>query len=122
MKLAGSSVLGPSTSTTCSSRAPRYQPRPAPLDAGRVLEAKVSWLAAQLTTLDADVIGLQELWHRDAMVAVLQAAGLTDSYDLLAEPIGYLNRRRCPGSAACCCTAPRWVDRFPDGVHRNLRP
>ena len=49
-------------------------------------DAKVTWLAARLTALDADVVGLQELWHRDAMVAVLRAAGLSDTYDLLADP------------------------------------
>ena len=81
-------------------------------------DAKVTWLAARLTTLNADVVGLQELWHRDAMVAVLQAAGLSDTYDLLAEP--------ATGDRIVCAAlvrrgllrgTPRWVDRFPDGVH-----
>jgi endonuclease/exonuclease/phosphatase family metal-dependent hydrolase len=80
-------------------------------------EAKITWLAAQLTTLDADVVGLQELWHRDAMLAVLQAGGLSDTYDLLAEP--------ATGARIVCAAlvrrgllhgTPRWVDRFPDGV------
>ena len=81
-------------------------------------DAKVSWLATRLTTLDADVVGLQELWHRDAMVAVLRAAGLSDTYDLLADPAN--------GDRIVCAAlvrrgllhgTPRWVDRFPDGVH-----
>ena len=80
-------------------------------------EAKIAWLAAQLSTLDADVVGLQELWHRDALVAVLQAAGLTDTYDVLADPAN--------GDRIVCAAlvrrgllhgTPRWVDRFPDGV------
>ena len=82
-------------------------------------DAKVTWLAARLTALDADVIGLQELWHREALAAVLQAAGLTDRYDLLAEPAN--------GDRIVCAAlvrrgllhgTPRWVDRFPDGVVR----
>jgi len=80
-------------------------------------DRKVSWLAGQLTILDADVVGLQELWHRDAMVAVLQAGGLADDYDLIAD--------RATGDRIVCAAlvrkgllrgTPRWVDRFPDGV------
>lgn len=80
-------------------------------------EAKVSWLGTQLTTLDADIIGLQELWHRDALLAVLEAAGLTDTYDVLADP--------ATGDRIVCAAlvrrgllrgTPRWLDRFPDGV------
>lgn len=81
-------------------------------------DRKVAWLAGQLTALDADVVGLQELWHRDAMVAVLQAGGLTDRYDLIAD--------KATGARIVCGAlvrtgllrgTPRWVDRFPDGVH-----
>lgn len=79
--------------------------------------AKTTWLARQLTTLDADIIGLQELWHRDALVAVLEVAGLTDTYDVLADP--------ATGDRIVCAAlvrrgllqgTPRWLDRFPDGV------
>lgn len=81
-------------------------------------DRKITWLAAQLMALNADIVGLQELWHRDAMAAVLRAGRLTDSYDLLAEPAN--------GDRIVCAAlvrkgllhgAPRWVDRFPDGVH-----
>lgn len=80
-------------------------------------ERKVAWLAGQLTALDADVVGLQELWHADAMAAVLQAGGLTDRYDLIAD--------KATGARIVCGALvrtgllhgePRWVDRFPDGV------
>jgi len=37
---------------------------------------KMAWIGAQLTALDADIVGLQELWHADAMAQVLAAAGL----------------------------------------------
>lgn len=78
---------------------------------------KAAWLGAQLAGLNADVVGLEELWHRDAMVAVLAAGGLTDAYDLIAD--------RATGVRIVCGAlvrkgllhgTPRWVDRFPDAV------
>lgn len=78
-------------------------------------DAKVRWTARVLSELDADVVGLQELWHADAMVAVLAAAGLTDAYDLVADP--------ADGSRIVCAALVRrgllvpgtlwWVDAFP---------
>ena len=78
-------------------------------------DRKVGWIGAQLTALDADVVGLQELWHADAMATVLAAAGLDATYDLLAGP--------ATGSRIVCGAlvrkgllrgTPRWVDKFPD--------
>ena len=75
---------------------------------------KVAWVAQQLHAIDADIVGLQELWSREAMVRVLQAAALEDEYDLLAEP--------ATGSRIVCAAlvrkgllrgTPRWVDKFP---------
>ena len=75
---------------------------------------KVAWVAQQLHAIDADIVGLQELWSREAMVRVLQAAALEDEYDLLAEP--------ATGSRIVCAAlvrkgllrgTPRWVDHFP---------
>ena len=75
---------------------------------------KVAWVAQQLHSIDADIVGLQELWSREAMVRVLQAAALEDTYDLLAEP--------ATGSRIVCAAlvrkgllrgTPRWVDHFP---------
>lgn len=81
-------------------------------------DRKVAWLGAQVRDLDADVVGLQELWHRDAMADVLAAGGVTDAYDLIAD--------RATGDRIVCAAlvrrgllrgTPRWVDRFPDGMH-----
>jgi predicted extracellular nuclease len=78
-------------------------------------DAKVVWTARQLARLDADVVGLQELWHRDALVAVLAAGGLTETYDVLADP--------ATGERIVCAALVRkgllvpgtttWVDAFP---------
>jgi endonuclease/exonuclease/phosphatase family metal-dependent hydrolase len=78
-------------------------------------ERKVEWTARQLETVDADVVGLQELWSREAMERVLSERGLASRYDLLAEP--------ADGSKIVCgalvrkgllVPAPRWIERFPD--------
>ena len=47
---------------------------------------KVSWVARMLDTIDADIIGLQELWHAEAMETVLDRQVLEGKYDLLATP------------------------------------
>lgn len=77
--------------------------------------AKLAWAARMLADLDADIVGLQELWHRDAIRAVLESGGLSEQYDILAEPAdgtkiicaalvrkGFL----VPGSAT-------WIEQFP---------
>ena len=78
---------------------------------------KVAWTARQLETLDVDIVGLQELWHRDAMAAVLEKHDLAAAYDLLAEP--------ADGGRIVCAAlvrkgllrgTPRWIEDFPGPV------
>ncbi len=80
-------------------------------------ETKADWIGRKLTEVDADVVGLQELWHAEAMLRVLVAAGLDDTYDLLAGP--------ADGSAITCAAlvrkgllrgTPEWVTSFPPGL------
>ncbi len=47
----------------------------APIDAGD-FELKRDWLGGLFARLQADVIGVQEVWHRDALVAAVHASGL----------------------------------------------
>jgi endonuclease/exonuclease/phosphatase family metal-dependent hydrolase len=80
-------------------------------------DRKVAWVARMLGSVDADVVGLQELWHRDAIAAALEAGGLTDTYDLLAEPA-------TGGHIICGALVrkgllrgdPTWIEDFPDAV------
>lgn len=44
--------------------------------------AKVAWQAETLRRLDADVIVFQEVWSREALEAVIAAAGLADTHGL----------------------------------------
>jgi endonuclease/exonuclease/phosphatase family metal-dependent hydrolase len=77
--------------------------------------AKVAWIGAQLRSIDADIVGLQELWHHEAMERVLAAdPELEARYDLLAEP--------AKGRKIWCAAlvrkgllrgTPRWIEKFP---------
>jgi predicted extracellular nuclease len=78
---------------------------------------KVDWVARMLETIDADVIGLQELWHAEAMEQVLAQPGLEDTYDLLATP--------ATGTKIVCAAlvrkglvtgTPEWISSFPPAV------
>jgi predicted extracellular nuclease len=80
-------------------------------------ERKVSWISRQLESLDADIVGLQELWNREAMDAVLATRDLAERFDLLAEP--------ADGGRIICAAlvrkgllrgTPRWIKDFPDSV------
>jgi predicted extracellular nuclease len=75
---------------------------------------KVAWIAGQIRTLDADIVGLQELWNRAAMERVLDDPALQGQYDLLAEPAN--------GTKIVCGAlvrtgllrgTPRWIETFP---------
>ena len=79
---------------------------------------KSTWLGLMLRELDADVMGVQELWHTDALAEVLRRNGLEETYDLLATPAdgtkivcGALVRK------GLLSGQPEWVTRFPDGLH-----
>ncbi len=79
--------------------------------------AKVDWLSQQLRRISADVVGFQELWHRDALSRVMEAGGFDEEYDLLAEPAS-------GGEITCAAIVrkglltgePSWIAAFPDTV------
>ena len=84
---------------------------------GQEFDRKLTWIGGQLRGLDADIVGLQELWNREAIDQVLERAGLSDVYDVLAEPAdggriicGALVRR------GLLRGEPEWIDAFPDAV------
>lgn len=78
---------------------------------------KVSWVARELQSLDADIVGLQELWDREAMLQVLQRRELAEAYDLLAEEA---NGRRIVCAAlvrkGLLRGQPEWIRDFPRTV------
>ncbi|QIK65042.1 endonuclease/exonuclease/phosphatase family protein [Nocardioides sp. HDW12B] len=80
-------------------------------------DRKLTWIGGKLAALDADVVGLQELWHRDAIVQVLERADLTEVYDVVADPAD-------GGRIVCAALVrrgllrgqPDWIDVFPDAM------
>jgi predicted extracellular nuclease len=79
---------------------------------------KSAWIGEQLRSLEPDIVGLQELWSRDAMQQVLTAEGLDATYDLLADPAN--------GKKIVCAAlvrkglvsgAPEWIEKFPSELH-----
>ncbi|WP_439591120.1 endonuclease/exonuclease/phosphatase family protein [Microbacterium sp.] len=75
---------------------------------------KLTWIGSQLKAMDADVVGLQELWHRQAMADVLAASGLDQTYELIASPADG-DRIICAALVKHGLRAadPVWIDRFP---------
>lgn len=78
---------------------------------------KVVWTAERLRDLRPDIVGLQELWHADALQEALDEANLDDDYDLLATP--------AQGGRIVCAAIvrkgllrgePQWISDFPDAV------
>ncbi len=75
---------------------------------------KVVWTAERLRDLRPDIVGFQELWHADALAAVLEEANLDDDYDLLAAPA-------TGGRIVCAAIVrkgllrgdPQWISDFP---------
>ena len=80
--------------------------------------AKVAWSARMLRDLAPDVLGLQELWHAEALRDVVTQSGLEEDYELLAAP--------ATGAKIVCAAlvrrdllvpdSPRWLDTFPDDL------
>ncbi len=80
-------------------------------------ELKVDWTSRQLVAADADIIGILELWHQEALARVLERHGLCVVYDVLAEPAG--------GTKIICAALvrkgllrgePQWINAFPEAV------
>ena len=46
-------------------------------------DAKIGWTAHMLRSIDADIIGFQELWSPEALVEAFDVAGLTEAYELV---------------------------------------
>jgi predicted extracellular nuclease len=80
-------------------------------------ERKAAWISGQLRSLDADVVGFEECWNREALEQVLAHDGLDAEYELLAN---------ADGSRITCAAIvrnglrdgrdPQWIRDFPLAV------
>jgi predicted extracellular nuclease len=92
---------------------------------------KIQWIVWQLTILTPDIVGLQELWSKEALDAVLDfnyatpgdpPKRLKDEYQPLATPAtgdkivcGALVRKEL------LVGEPKWVDKFPEATRLDLK-
>lgn len=78
-------------------------------------EKKVEWIAGQVKSVDADVWGFQELWHRNSLVNVFKRAKLQSQYKLLVPPNQKGQRIVCAGAVRkeMLVGEPEWIDMFP---------
>lgn len=92
-------------------------------------QRRIEWTASQLVRLDAEVIGFQELWARQALVDAFAAAGLADEYDLVARdapgrgrPQVALAVRKDRHGESQLLPGADWHPNFPDGYRfDNIR-
>ena len=78
-------------------------------------ERKIAWTVRQLGMLKSDIFGFQELWHAASLARALEAAGLTDSYDLLVPPDADGRKIVCAAIVrkGLLSSAPNWISEFP---------
>lgn len=80
-------------------------------------DRKIVWAAAQLQILRSDVYGFQELWHAASLAHVLNTAGMSNDYDLLAPANADGTRIDCAAIVrkGLLQGTPEWITDFPDG-------
>ena len=80
-----------------------------------VFDKKVTFTAGVLTRLDADVIGFQELWAKDALEAAMQASSVSDTHRLLVPPDHTDNKIICAAAVRSDMIVedPKWIEDFP---------
>lgn len=79
-------------------------------------ERKIAWLAGRIRRIDADVWGFQELWHKDALADLIDAARLEEEYRLLTPPVQQGGRIVCAAAvrADLLQGEPEWIESFPE--------
>jgi endonuclease/exonuclease/phosphatase family metal-dependent hydrolase len=79
-------------------------------------DRKIAWTVRQLQVLKSDVFGFQELWHRASLVRALEAAGLTDEYDLVVPADAEGARIVCAAIVrkGLLTGEPNWISDFPE--------
>ncbi len=88
-----------------------------------LVQRKVEWSATMLRRARADVVGLQELWHRDTLERVVETAGLANDYVVLAPD-------NHSGQGIVCAAlvrrdmldgVPEWIADFPPAFRLQSR-
>lgn len=85
---------------------------------------KIDWTARQLSMLKADIVGFQELWHADCLADALEAAGLSDTYEILAPEDANGTKIVCAAVVRTdlyTANSARWIKSFPDGFRLSSK-
>ncbi|MEJ7686947.1 MAG: endonuclease/exonuclease/phosphatase family protein [Variovorax sp.] len=79
-------------------------------------DRKIAWTARQLTILKSDVVGFQELWHAASLARALEAAGMSDDYDMLVPPDANGSKIVCAAIVrkGLLTGEPDWIGDFPE--------
>lgn len=84
---------------------------------------KVAWTASMLRRIEADVIGVQELWDRGPLDRACALSGLHATHDLCVSPGLDGSRITCAALVrkGLLLEHPEWIDRFPDACRIESR-
>ncbi len=79
-------------------------------------DRKIDWIGRAIATVNADVWGFQELWHRKSLVNVFKKAKLSPKYTLLAPTSHKGGKIICAGAVRreMLVGEPEWIVTFPD--------
>jgi predicted extracellular nuclease len=80
-------------------------------------DAKIQWSAAQIALLKPDVVGVQELWHKDALEQLESSVGTGNEYEVVAPATAIGKNIQCAAlvKKGLLTGSPRWVNDFPAG-------
>ncbi|OWU79148.1 endonuclease/exonuclease/phosphatase family protein [Phaeobacter sp. 22II1-1F12B] len=79
-------------------------------------DKKIVFTAKALSRLNADVIGFQELWAKDALQPALDASALAETHTLLVPKNHTNNKIICAAAVRTDMLVgePEWIEDFPD--------
>lgn len=79
-------------------------------------DLKIEWLGRAIATMNADVWGFQELWHRKSLTNVFKKAKLSTKFDILAPPSHQGGKIICAGAVrkGLLASEPEWIVDFPE--------
>ncbi|WP_299151982.1 endonuclease/exonuclease/phosphatase family protein [uncultured Tateyamaria sp.] len=80
-----------------------------------IYQRKIDYTAATMALLDADVIGIQELWAKEALEQALTEGGIADDYTALVPPDHNGKRIVCAAVVRndMLVGTPEWITDFP---------
>lgn len=79
-------------------------------------DRKINWMTSLLKTVESDVWGFQEVWHKESVKKIFQNSGIATDYELLI-PDDHQGQRIICGAAvkkSILVGEPEWISDFPE--------